>query len=168
MKTLKWMMLFMSVATMSLFTSCDKDDDKGDKETIDTYKGDLSIDGTMTIVIPGTTTPIVNPIGPENLPNQLIEVTKSSTTNKITVKNLTIPGMSSIGDVTIEDVVITPSSNGFDIQPDDFEITVIGSPATVTVNSGIIQNGILDLDLTITAMSGTANVNVTFTGEIQP
>jgi len=27
MKTLKWMMLFMAVATMPLFTNCSKDDD---------------------------------------------------------------------------------------------------------------------------------------------
>ena len=159
MKTLKWMMLFMAVATMPLFTNCSKDDD--DKTSAD-------VSGIYT-------GKIANASG-EN--DTTAELAKSDTNYSLSLKDLKISAMGgmdlAIGDVTIPNVTV---SNGKLSGGNETSVEVSLPPALAGMNGGVadatfkvslksgnVSDNNLKFTLTIDNIPKMGSIDVNFNG----
>ena len=157
MKSLKWMMLFMAVATMPLLTSCDDKDNEGDVDVTGTYTG------TITALLDSSNATAVVAATGNNYSLTLTDL-------RISAMGFVIP----IGDVTIANVKASKGklSGGETISvevtlPDDLAGMAEGAtkiPLDVSLKSGIVSGKNLKFTLSISNVPVMGAVEVDFNG----
>ncbi len=156
MRTLKWMTLFMAVATMSVFTGCDKDEDK--KDDSENGKDPVVTEITGTYSGKVTVSALGAPMG-EN--DAIASLEKTDSTYSLVLNDLIVnpPFEGSemeIGDVTFENVIIT---NGKFVGEYEISVTVNLPPALSQMVGGMET-----MELPVSLVSGTvAENNMQFT-----